>query len=174
MKILHVGPIISGYADGPSRSVLGLAKGQARIGHDVAVLPSEPPGAGQAIVSEEIKILPAPRKKHLNPFWVPESWGDLIEQEFGTPDIVHFHDFYIPFQFALAKYCVKKKWNYITSPRGSLMPLAQTRGAIKKKVANFLFAKTFLENAAAVHALCKNESEGIKHLMPEVDICYMR
>ena len=158
MKILHIGPVLHKYADGPSRSIVGLAQGQANLGHTIGLLTSDPSEITQKLIPKNIKLLSGPEKRHLNPFRLSPKWINKIKKEFGTPDLIHFHDFYIPFQMALARQIKKEGWPYISSPRGSLRNLAQRKKFLKKYIANVLFAKKFLKNARLVHALSESEA----------------
>ena len=158
MKILHVGPVVHEYADGPSRSIVGLAQGQANLGHTIGLLTSDPSKITQNLIPKDIKLLLGPKIRHLNPFKLSPQWINKIKKEFGMPDLVHFHDFYIPFQMALARQVNKEGWPYMSSPRGSLQGLAQRKKFLKKYIANFLFAKNFLNKASLIHALNKSEA----------------
>ena len=170
MKILHVGPVLHEYADGLSRSIVGLAQGQANLGHTIGLLTSDPSKITQKLIPKNIKLLPGPKKRHLNPFRLSPQWIEKIKKEFGAPDLVHFHDFYIPFQIALARLVKKEGWPYISSPRGSLRDLAQKKKFLKKHIANFLFAKKFLNEANLVHALSKTEALEMKKFVDESKI----
>jgi len=170
MKILHVAPVIYKCSNGPSQSVLGLAKGEADLGHKIGLMPSEPTNISQELISKNIKFLDGPKIRHLNPFRLSAQWIDKIKKEFGTPDLVHFHDFYVPFQMALAERVKKEGWSYISSPRGSLMDLAQKKKFLKKYIANFLFAKKFLNEANLIHALCESEMAEMKKFVDKSKI----
>ncbi len=158
---------MGGRADGPSRSILGLARGQADLGEEIGLLISEPTNIKVSDIPENIKLLAGPSKRHRNPFFLSSKWIEKIKREFGTPDLVHFHDFYIPFQFALARLVKKEGWPYISSPRGSLRILAQQKKGFKKRLANFLFAKKFLDEATFVHALSNEEAKEMKKFVNE-------
>lgn len=166
MRILHIGPVHLNRSSGPSHSILGLAKGQTTIGHSVALLPSEPPGIAEGTIDGDITLIPCPKYRHLNPWKVSKDWLKVIRENFGKPDIVNFHDTYIPFQTALAKLFVREGWPYVFTPRGGLTRLAQGIKPIKKKVGNLFFFKYFVTNAIAIHALCQSEAAGIRFFYP--------
>lgn len=166
LKILHVGPVYSNRSSGPSHSILGLAGGQSRNGCTVGLLPSIPPGISKEMMPKGIKLLPSPKAVHLNPWKVSKKWIKVIIETFGKPDIINFHDTYIPFQIALAELFRREGWPYIVTPRGGLTRLAQNKKLLKKKLGNILFFRRFLRNARAIHALSENEAVDIKFFYP--------
>lgn len=167
MKILHVGPVYSNCASGPSRSILGLAEGQVSIGCGVALLPSQPTKLEKENIPKGIILLPSPKRRHLNPWKLPKDWLHIIIDNFGKPDIIDIHDTFIPFQVALAKLFRKEDWPYIFTPRGSLSPLALNVKSFKKKLGSLFFHNRFIENSKAIHALCENEANDIRRLYPQ-------
>jgi len=170
MKILHVGPVYSNRSSGPSFSILGLAKGEASIGCEVALLPSEPHGINGKAVGNDIELIAGPNKRHLNPWKVSKDWIKVIRENFGEPDIINFHDTYIPFQTALAKLFIKEGWPYVLTPRGGLTRLAQGIKSLKKRVGNLFFFKHFVMNARAIHVLCENEAADVRFFYPKANI----
>lgn len=164
MKILHVAPIRPERdATGPSRSIRGLARAQAETGCRAAILSSLP--APDRILNErpsDILYLPRPRRRHFNPWHLSGDWVDKIREGMGTPDIVHFHSVYDPFQMAMGRLCRRLRWKYIVSPRGGMTLLAQQRKKTKKGIANLLSFRSFIERASAVHALSAPEAEEIR------------
>lgn len=103
---------------------------------------------------------------HWNPWFVNSSWLDKIEEKFGRPDFVHFHDIYEPFEIALARLMKRRGWRYIFSPHGGLQPYAQMRKSLKKAIGNFLFSDRFIRDAVAVHVLNDAESDAIARRFP--------
>jgi len=170
MKILHVSPVHSNRASGPSNSSLGLANGQASIGHNVALLPSEPPGISEKMIPESITLLPSPKVQHLNPWKLSKEWIKIIRENFGKPDIIDFHSTYILFQTALAELFINENWPYIFTPRGGCTRLAQGTKFFKKRIGNLLFFNHFVKNAKAIHALCENEAADIRLFYPNARI----
>lgn len=170
MKILHIGPVYSERASGPSESILGLAKGQVSIGCDVALLPSQPTKLSKENVPEGIILLPSPKKRHLNPWKISRSWLNTIIENFGRPDIIDIHDTFIPFQTSLAGLFKKENWPYVFTSRGGLSPLALNVKFFKKKLGSLLFLNHFIKNSKAIHALCENEAKDIQTLYPSSKI----
>ena len=109
MRILHVAPVGFKRISGPSNSVFGLAKGQVKLGHDVALLSSIPNETINNALKDGVILLTSPKVRQINPWKLSSEWINYIKEEFGEPDIINFHDTYIPFQTALAQLIKKKK-----------------------------------------------------------------
>lgn len=165
-----MGPVHSNRASGFSNSILGLAKGQASMGHNVAVLPSQPPGLSEKMVPASITLLPSPKARHLNPWKLSKGWIKIIRENFGRPDVVNFHSTYIPFQTALAELFIMEGWCYVVAPRGGLTRLAQGIKFLRKRIRNLLFFNHFVNNAKAIHALCEREAADIRFFYPNARI----
>ena len=182
MKVLHVGPVKTGPSpsqgrteeldafarlgvDGPSRSILGLARALGEKGVDVAVLPTKRFGISPGMHGL-VRVLPAYTGRKYNPFISAAKWITCIEKEFGRPDLVNFHDVYDLFSVALARAVRRKGWRYIVTPRGGLREFAQQRDSYKKKIANPLFFRRYLRNAVAIHALAEGEAREIRLFDP--------
>jgi glycosyltransferase involved in cell wall biosynthesis len=166
MKILHVGPIKHiRVAGGPSHSIRGLVGMQAELGLSVGLISSLPlPHNASMEGVPGVYLFQNPRRAHYNPWFLPKKWIARIQAEFGTPDLVHFHCFYTPFQCALARRCRKLGWPYIITPRGELTYFAQNIKRTKKHIANLLCFFSYTKHAAAVHALRPIEAEEIQTL----------
>jgi glycosyltransferase involved in cell wall biosynthesis len=166
MKILHVGGIEpSRSAGGQNHSIRGLAAAQAELGHSVGLLSSLPLPSGVSM--EEVPgvyLLEGLHKPHYNPWLISHDWIERIRRDFGTPDIVNFHSTYIPFHTALARRCKQADWPYIITARGVMNSLALKVKRVKKSIANLLFFRSYVKNAAAIHALSSREAKEIQDL----------
>jgi glycosyltransferase involved in cell wall biosynthesis len=171
MKILHIAPISFSSISGINTSVVGLLKSLALAGHKVGLL-SAIPGDVSCVLDgiENIILVPGPRQYHRNPFYISRSWIDVIKNNFGSPDLVHFHDTYIPFETALARLFRECRWPYIFSPRGGLRNFAQKTKFLKKQMGNLFFLNHFVNEARALHALCDQEAKEIKARFPDKQI----
>ncbi len=189
MRILHIAPIkipttaglgeggfessglepIPGLgSDGPSRSVLGLARALAgeKVGVGVLnTLPFEPRLNGSL---PGVRFLPPYRGHKYSPFIPADDWLDRIEREFGRPDLVDFHDIYNFFCASLGGAMRRRGWRYIVSCRGGLSRFAQRRRFYKKVLANLLFARRFLRGASFIHALNEREADEIRRFDPSL------
>lgn len=170
MKILHIGPVYSERASGPSVSILGLAEGQISLGCEVALLSSQPTKLSPKNIPNKLLLLPIPKKQHLNPWEISNTWIKIIMEKFGKPDIINIHDTFIPFQTALANLFKKESWTYIITPRGGLSSLALNIKFFKKKLGRLFFFNRFVKNCEAIHALCANEAKNIQTLYPDKKI----
>ncbi|MBF0331919.1 MAG: glycosyltransferase [Candidatus Omnitrophica bacterium] len=168
MKTLHVAPIYLDRPTGPSGSVIGLGDALVRNHFEASILPACPIN-GQ--VKTRMHVLPSPKVEHLDPWNLAEDWVSVIEREVGVPDCVDLHDMYTPFETALARQIqARKKWPYIITPRGALMPRAQEMKFLKKLVGNILFNNAFVNGAAALHALTREEAHGMAKFFPKAKI----
>ena len=81
-----MGAVYSNRASGFSNSILGLAKGQASMGHNVAVLPSQPPGISEKMAPASIILLPSPKARHLNPWKLSKGWIKIIREKLSAAE----------------------------------------------------------------------------------------
>ena len=76
---------------------------------------------------------------------------------FSSPDIVVFNEIYKKKYIKLYKECLKNNIPYIIIPHGCLVKEAQSKKYLKKKIANVLLFRAFIEHASAIQFL--NEIE---------------
>jgi len=157
MKILHIGPIDPNTAFGVSASILGLSKAQSSLGHSVALLPSVSPVSKEAL-SKDVFLIPNLNPRHYNPWKLSNDWINTIKADFGIPDIINFHDTFIPFHSAFGRICERMGLPYIITPQGGLTHLALSVKPIKKKLGNILFMSHFVKSAKALFATSNNEA----------------
>lgn len=93
------------------------------------------------------------------------SLNDLGEP-FNKPDIVIFHQIYVPEYIKISKILRKEKIPYIIVPHGSLTNEAQKIKRIKKLLGNLLF-NPFIKNAKAIQCLSKSEEDTTKWDVPK-------
>ncbi len=181
MKILHIGPVKNGKqkqpagsvlnqglgVDGPSHSILGLAKGLAGLGVQTGILSTKPYDA-PAELENLMTFLPSYTGRKYHYFMNVKKWTELILERFGKPDLVNFHDVYDLFSVRLASRLKKLGWPYIVTPRGGLRAFAQQKDSYKKKIANPLFFNRYLRNALRIHALAPKEAEDIQRYDPRL------
>lgn len=80
-------------------------------------------------------------------------------KQFGKPDLVVFHEVYI-WQYPIIAYWLRKqKIPYIIIPHCCLTDGAINRKKLKKRIGNLLLFNSFINGAAAIQCLSKNESE---------------
>ena len=90
----------------------------------------------------------------------PFSLLDL-PKPFDKPDIVIFHDLYIPAHLEISKVLRKEKIPYIILPHGCLTAGAQKKKRIKKMLGNILF-RPFLKGAKAIQFMTEPERQNTK------------
>lgn len=169
MKILHIGPFPD-KVSGISESVLGLSNAQTALGHKVALLPSMPTKVSKEILFQDIFLISNPNPRHYNPWILSNDWVNIIKADFGIPDIIDFHDTYIPFHSAFGKICERMNLPYFITPQGGLTSLAQGIKPIKKKLGNILFMQHFAKNAKALFATSQNEANDMMKYYPNSKI----
>ena len=166
MKILHVGPIRPTYrATGPNHSIRGLVSAQARMGLNVGLLsafPTSPKISFEKIPG--VQQLTSPHKKQHFKWTFSRDWIRRIKTEFGTPDLVHFHNVYLLFHWALARQCRKEGWPYIITPRGALNKMYVNKKRIKNYLAIMFFFRSFIKHARTINVLNRGEANEIHFL----------
>lgn len=165
MHIVHAVASMHPRHGGPSRSVLALVNGLAKVGQDTFAIATQ---AGPREVSFE------PSNCRITPL-VSRAASQLDEQlglaqrrgmsaylSGNHVDIVHSHGVWHPachWSVALArKYGVP----VVLQPRGMLEPWALTQRAWKKRLALLSYQRTDLECAAALVATSEMEYEGLR------------
>ena len=159
MKILHIAAVSfiednnHVKATGLSNSVPKLAKAQTK-NNDVGIVTTQKsnnPFAGKLYWKSvfDKSFIDLLRN---DPF-------QIINKEFGRPDILHTHDIYefkaLPFIY----HALKNNIRVYISPRGTLSPVALSRNKIKKIIyINFLF-NFFIKNITGFVALNQQEQK---------------
>lgn len=180
MRILHIGPVKNNNkqnvnnsfskleiadglgSDGPSRSILGLLDGLSKERVDVGLLSTKDYNYKSNNLPKGVKYLKPYTGQKYRFNIDTKKWVDYIEQDFGIPDIVNFHDVYDLFSVRIAQEIVSRGWKYLVTPRGGLRQVAQKRDWYKKIIANYLFFNRYLEYASFIMALTKEEAGDIR------------
>lgn len=77
-------------------------------------------------------------------------------------DIVHCHGIWMYQSLANLQHWKKTKVPYLISPHGMLDPWAVQNSRWKKAIAEVLYEKRHLQNAACLRALCRSEAESMR------------
>ena len=85
-----------------------------------------------------------------------------LKEPFNKPDLVIFHEIYIPEYLSIFKKIKRKNIPYIIVPHGELTKGAQEKKHIKKFVANFLLFNYFIDGAIAIQCLSNYEMQSTK------------
>ncbi len=82
---------------------------------------------------------------------------DNLPIPFNKPDLVVFHEVYVPEYLKLSVIFKKKKIPYIIVPHGELQKEAQQKKHLKKVAANILLFNRFINGAKAIQCLSQKE-----------------
>lgn len=158
MKIIHVINSMSTSHGGPTRTALLTLQGTRALGMDVGIVTNEP-ASGEEAVSDDpsIRYLPFPcfRDTH---------WGYTkaipreLEKIKGV-DIYHIQGIWLYSGYATARYARKQGRPYLVTLHGTLYPEALAHSSLIKKAILFLYQRRLLQNAACIHATCREEME---------------
>ena len=85
------------------------------------------------------------------------NWQDSVPNDFKRPDIAVFHEVYHIEFVRIASQLWNSGIPYIIIPHGSLVFSALKKKWLKKRIANFLFFESFINNAKAIQCLSENE-----------------
>lgn len=83
----------------------------------------------------------------------------MLPSPFCRPNLVVFHEIYIPEFIWLAQSLRKSEIPYIIIPHGSLTKEAQAKSRVKKFIANILMFNRFINDAKAIQCLSTREME---------------
>ena len=141
MRIIHVASYKNEFFNGIRSVIEELVPAQRALGHDVWVLNNE---------MNDLKVVDGE-------FFV-EGIRDFIRRiKSIRPDVVVFHSLYNIYDVSFSLYLRLKNIPYIVEPHGGTSKENAKKSRIKKRIANFLYAKSFLHHAAGLIYL--NEKE---------------
>jgi glycosyltransferase involved in cell wall biosynthesis len=168
MRILHVVPyyLPAWRYGGPIRSVHGLCKGLASLGHDVHVFTTNIDGPGdldvplnEAVVIDGVKVWYFPSRYFRRLHWSP-SLSEALERQVSTFDLLHLHTIYLWPTTAAAHAARRMAVPYVLAPRGMLVAgLIDGKNRHVKKAWIACFERTNLRHAAMVHFTSSIEAE---------------
>jgi glycosyltransferase involved in cell wall biosynthesis len=101
--------------------------------------------------------------KESSKFFLPEGIKNAVLTK-KKDTIFHFHGGFISQFILIALFLRKKGFNYVFTPHGSYNTIAMERSNWKKKLYIFLFEKTFVQKARAIHFIGESEIDGAKRL----------
>ena len=156
--------------NGVDKSVYYLARTQAEFDNDVAIFSisdkppipvpgcevrSYPPGRlALRFKNDRLRDLILRSPLNLPPALIP----DLMAWQ---PSVVHFHFVHLPQAIRIARRLRARGVPYCVSPHGGLAVEAQMRRGLLKKLFGLLFERSYLNNAAFLHALSGADIEGV-------------
>ncbi len=140
MVIVHIASIVENQCDGVSYVVPEHVKNQTYF-------------ADVCFINIKGYNIPSIKKQ----FYLKNNSLLTLPNPYNHPDLVVFHQTYIKEYLAIYKDLVKRKITYIILPHGDLTKIAQKKKFIKKKIANILLFNSFINKAAALQCLSKQE-----------------
>jgi glycosyltransferase involved in cell wall biosynthesis len=168
MRILHVVPsYIPAYRyGGPIKSVHGLCKGLAGLGHDVHIFTTNVDGPGDSDVPlgvpvdiDGVKVWYFPSTRLRRLYWSSQMANALAEQ-IGSFDLLHLHSIYLWPTWAAARAARRAGIPYLLSPRGMLVKELVKRKSRWFKTAWLTFIERCnLEKSAGIHVTSRLEAE---------------
>lgn len=161
MRILHAGEFKFGTANGSMNSMWLAAAGQARLGHDVAILcvgrsPSQEDMRRAADCGVRLAGLPCPQ---WGGFWRDGDGAFGRHLDDVAPEVVHLNYLRVPKFLALSRVLAHRRIPYVISLRGGMMSREMKRRYARKIVYWHLVEKRIHRSAAAIHFVTANERD---------------
>lgn len=156
MKIIHVINSMSTSHGGPTRTALLTLQGTRSLGMDVEIVTNEP-ATGEEAVSKDpgIRYLPRPRFEY--PCW---GYTKAITRELAKikgVDLYHIQGIWLYSGYSTARYARRQGRPYLITLHGTLYPEALEHSSLIKKTGLFLYQRRQLQEAACIHATCREE-----------------
>lgn len=160
MRILHVVPyyLPAWRYGGPIRSVHGLCKGLASLGHDVHVYTTNIDGPDDSDVPLDRPVdIDGVKVWYFASRWLRRlHWsrplGQAVENQISNFDLLHLHTIYLWPTTVAAQAARRARVPYVLAPRGMLVTeLINGKNRLVKKAWIACFERTNLEHAAMVH-----------------------
>ncbi|WP_119068529.1 glycosyltransferase family 4 protein [Rubrobacter indicoceani] len=163
MRLWHVGARPSPEAvDGVGMVVWQVAREQALLGHEVAlILDEEPDEAARAFASGcglDLITLP-PRLLRYSPAKV----RGLLKT--ARPDLVHMHKTFVPQQLSLTRLLVKQGIPYVITPHGGVNHRRSRN--LKKTAYTWLIERARFARAAAITTVAPLEEVAVRRVVPD-------
>ena len=163
MKIIHVINSMSTSHGGPTRTALLTTQGTRSLGMDVEIVTNQP-ASGEEAVSDDLSIRYLPRIGFQEKHW---GYSKAIARELAkikNVDIYHIQGIWLYSGYITARYARKHGCPYLITLHGTLYPEALAHSSFKKKVSLFLYQRQQLQQAACIHATCREEMEHYRAL----------
>lgn len=168
MRIAQVVPSLESRHGGPSRSVLGLARGLAGLGHEVELLATEPGLARVEQPAPGLTVRRFPRVWPQSLSAAPELKSYLGRRK---QDLIHAHGLWLrPLHYA-AWATRSQRCPLVISPRGMMSAWAWRHRYWRKVLARLLVHPGALHRAAGWHATSIEEANDIRRLGFKQPVC---
>lgn len=173
MRVLHVSPyyLPAWRYGGPIRSVHGLCKGLASLGHDVHVFTTNVDGPNdldvplnEPVPIDGVKVWYFPSRRLRRLHWAP-LLGEALEQQVSSFDLLHLHTIYLWPTTAAAHAARRRGIPYVLAPRGMLVSeLINGKNRYVKKAWIACFERSNVRHSAMVHFTSTIEAEEARKL----------
>jgi glycosyltransferase involved in cell wall biosynthesis len=156
MKVLHIIPDLAPATGGPVTSVLGLARAQTALGHEVSIASTDW-GMSRRPSLEGVHF-------HLFPCrydswrWAP-ALGKFLRREIGNYDVATVESLWQYPTYIAGRACREAGTPYVVSTNGMLDEWSLAQKSWKKRPYLRFVERATLEGAAAVHLTSRGESE---------------
>ena len=159
---------LSREAGGMFEAVQAPANLLQQRGHEVSVYGIDDDALPAARSSWQVRTLRSfPVKGPARFAYAPDMRATLTS---APHDVLHLHGLWNYPSYAASRWNQKRSGKLVISPHGMLDPWALGNGALKKRVAGWLYENANLRSAAAIRALCAAEAEAIDALGLNVPI----
>lgn len=160
MRIAQIVASLEARHGGPSRSVLGLAHGLARLGHEVALLTTEPGVSRIEQPAAHLVVRRFPRRWPQSLATAPDLARHLNEAPY---DVIHNHGLWLrPLHYA-ARAARRLGSPLVISPRGMMTDWAWRYRRARKYVAGQVIHPGALQGCAGWHATSNEEASDIRN-----------
>jgi len=161
MQVAHITPSMSFKGAGVSLALRELARHQADLGLEVALMSLKDRDAEHDAVRHE-KIA-----CHTGALLGPRALGYSAELkrllfDNHTANIVHCHGLWMYPSLLARQFAARRDIPLVISPHGMLDSWAMKNSTWKKKIAGWLYENRNLRSAACIHALCESEYQSIR------------
>ena len=158
MRIAQIVASLEARHGGPSRSVLGLATGLARLGHDVELLTTEPGTNRTDRPAPHLIVHRFPRRWPQAVAAAPELARRLNEERY---DVIHNHGLWLRPLHHAARAAKRSGAPLVISPRGMMTDWAWRYRRTRKFIAGQFVHPGALQSCAGWHATSNEEATDI-------------
>lgn len=167
MKIVHLtyGRLNPESANGVNYVVLNLARAQIAAGNDVCALALSPRDSEVLNMDRNavpVTLIPDPARF---PRRATLLWRHLDAlRSAGRVDVVHVHLAWHPQKAIAAAWCRRVNVPYVVTTHAGYTPDRVAYHGIRKRIGWTLWERGFLNGAAAIHVICKEEISDLRSL----------
>lgn len=166
MKILHIIGSLAPEAGGPTTACLALASAQANAGHQVRVMAVNWMAAGHLVQTPEMAIqrIASMSLEHYPVSW-PTGWLRSTSLRRALPaaireaEAIHIHGLYLYPCVQAGRLARRLGKPYLLRPLGTLDPVIQGRRRWRKAIADLLFNRRLIRDAALLHYTSEMEGK---------------